>query len=177
MDGRSGYSRPRPPPNGSVTNFGAESNTMLGSNVTSPALSPPPNRAGVMSRAEKFEDEKRRIIDSCFAKQDESGGCMQSTDQSCDTLRLILILCSGRIVYHAHQNPRRCAVSTDAPTSRFGSLEQERACNSGGSPKHWPSTGAQGQRKQQRYILCRQDLEFGRPDGHRIIHQHGATAE
>ncbi len=29
-----------------------------------------------MSRAERFEDEKRRIIESCFSKQDESGGCM-----------------------------------------------------------------------------------------------------
>ncbi len=25
------------------------------------------------SRAERFEDEKRRIIDSCFAKRDEDG--------------------------------------------------------------------------------------------------------
>ena len=27
----------------------------------------------VMSRAERFEDEKRRIIDSCFNKKDEDG--------------------------------------------------------------------------------------------------------
>jgi hypothetical protein len=26
-----------------------------------------------MSRAERFEDEKRRIIDSCFNKKDEDG--------------------------------------------------------------------------------------------------------
>lgn len=26
-----------------------------------------------MSRAERFEDEKRRIIDSCFNKRDEDG--------------------------------------------------------------------------------------------------------
>jgi exocyst complex component 1 len=25
------------------------------------------------SRAERFEDEKRRIIDSCFSKRDEDG--------------------------------------------------------------------------------------------------------
>jgi exocyst complex component 1 len=39
-------------------------------------MSPPANRAAVMSRAEKFEDEKRRIMETCFGKQDESGGCM-----------------------------------------------------------------------------------------------------
>lgn len=26
-----------------------------------------------MSRAERFEDEKRRIVDSCFGKKDEDG--------------------------------------------------------------------------------------------------------
>jgi len=29
-----------------------------------------------MTRAERFEDEKKRIIDSCFAKQDETGARM-----------------------------------------------------------------------------------------------------
>lgn len=28
-----------------------------------------------MSRAEKFEDEKRRIIGSCFNKKDNDGSC------------------------------------------------------------------------------------------------------
>ena len=30
---------------------------------------------GTMSRAERFEDEKRRIIESCFSKKDEDGSC------------------------------------------------------------------------------------------------------
>jgi hypothetical protein len=29
--------------------------------------------SGGMSRAERFEDEKRRIVDSCFAKKEEDG--------------------------------------------------------------------------------------------------------
>lgn len=29
-----------------------------------------------MSRAEKFEDEKKRIIQSCFARKDNDGSCM-----------------------------------------------------------------------------------------------------
>lgn len=29
-----------------------------------------------MSRAEKFEDEKRRITQSCFSKKDSDGTCM-----------------------------------------------------------------------------------------------------
>ena len=28
-----------------------------------------------MSRAEKFEDEKRRIVESCFGKKDPDGAC------------------------------------------------------------------------------------------------------
>jgi hypothetical protein len=31
------------------------------------------NAGNVMSRAEKFEDEKRRIIESCFAKKGPDG--------------------------------------------------------------------------------------------------------
>jgi hypothetical protein len=30
---------------------------------------------GTMTRAERFEDEKRRIIESCFSKEDEPGHC------------------------------------------------------------------------------------------------------
>lgn len=29
-----------------------------------------------MTRAERFEEEKRRIIESCFFKTDEGGSCM-----------------------------------------------------------------------------------------------------
>jgi len=29
-----------------------------------------------MSRAEKFEDEKKRIIQSCYSKKDADGTCM-----------------------------------------------------------------------------------------------------
>ena len=28
-----------------------------------------------MSRAQRFEDEKKRIIESCFARRDEDGAC------------------------------------------------------------------------------------------------------
>jgi hypothetical protein len=31
------------------------------------------NGSSAMTRAERFEDEKRRIIDSCFGKKDEDG--------------------------------------------------------------------------------------------------------
>jgi hypothetical protein len=33
------------------------------------------NGSNGMTRAERFEDEKRRIIDSCFGKKDEDGSC------------------------------------------------------------------------------------------------------
>lgn len=33
------------------------------------------NGSNGMSRAERFEDEKRRIVDSCFNKTDDDGSC------------------------------------------------------------------------------------------------------
>ncbi|KAH7342980.1 exocyst complex component Sec3-domain-containing protein [Rhexocercosporidium sp. MPI-PUGE-AT-0058] len=36
------------------------------------------NGSGGMSRAERFEDEKRRIVDSCFGKKDEDGSLLES---------------------------------------------------------------------------------------------------
>ncbi|KAI7275830.1 hypothetical protein KC335_g1223, partial [Hortaea werneckii] len=42
---------------------------------TSPNANPPP---GAMSRAERFEDEKRRIIESCFSKTDANGQLAES---------------------------------------------------------------------------------------------------
>lgn len=35
------------------------------------------NSSNAMNRAEKFEDEKRRIVDSCFSKKDPDGACMR----------------------------------------------------------------------------------------------------
>ena len=43
----------------------------------SPALTGGAN--GGMTRAERFEDERRRIIESCFSKADESGSRMSSS--------------------------------------------------------------------------------------------------
>jgi hypothetical protein len=33
------------------------------------------NGSAGMSKAERFEDEKRRIVDSCFNKKEEDGSC------------------------------------------------------------------------------------------------------
>jgi len=38
------------------------------------------NAGNTMSRAEKFEDEKRRIIESCFAKKGPDGTCKTHPD-------------------------------------------------------------------------------------------------
>lgn len=33
------------------------------------------NGSAGISKAERFEDEKRRIVDSCFNKKDDDGSC------------------------------------------------------------------------------------------------------
>lgn len=39
---------------------------------------------GVLSRAQQFEDEKKRIMQSCFAKQDTDGSCGCSSQPACN---------------------------------------------------------------------------------------------
>ena len=43
------------------------------------------NGSSGMSRAEKFEDEKRRIIDSCFGKKDDDGSRKMAPNQDATT--------------------------------------------------------------------------------------------
>ena len=55
--------RPRGPPEGISTESFEARNGKIGGGVV----------PGTLSRAEKFEDEKRRIIDSCFGRTDADG--------------------------------------------------------------------------------------------------------
>jgi hypothetical protein len=41
-----------------------------------------------MTRAERFEDEKRRIIESCFGKKDDDGSCKRNQQCDLDTFDL-----------------------------------------------------------------------------------------
>lgn len=65
-----GRERPRMPPSGDTPPLRDPRRAGDGRNggFGSPAES-------TMSRAEKFEDEKRRIIGSCFNKKDSDGSC------------------------------------------------------------------------------------------------------
>ena len=65
MAGTTQYQRLRGAPNGSSIPASLSS----GSEGRNGGGIGPPN----MSRAEKFEDEKRRIIESCFSKTDTDG--------------------------------------------------------------------------------------------------------
>ena len=38
--------------------------------------------ANGVNKAEKFEDEKRRIVESCFSKKDPDGSCMVTPCQT-----------------------------------------------------------------------------------------------
>lgn len=61
--------RPRGPPNGppgGLSSRSAPENRNGGPHAAGPS----------MTRAEKFEDEKRRIVESCFGKKDADGSSM-----------------------------------------------------------------------------------------------------
>jgi hypothetical protein len=79
-------SRPPPPPNGYHRNPSNGSNPTLHMSSSNSAMNPhsrmgtpqrPPS-SGAASRAERFEDEKRRIIESCFSKVDANGQLSES---------------------------------------------------------------------------------------------------
>ncbi|KAK3711445.1 hypothetical protein LTR37_009624 [Vermiconidia calcicola] len=72
----------QPPPHGGPPN--GYRNASNGSTPSFSQANGPPtatssqNRIASMSRAERFEDEKRRIIESCFSKLDQSGQLAES---------------------------------------------------------------------------------------------------
>lgn len=45
------------------------------------------SNSNTMTRAERFEDEKRRMVESCFSKLDQNGQCMLNCclDPTCPT--------------------------------------------------------------------------------------------
>ena len=63
-----GTGRQRGPPSGGLPGTGGRPTPL---NVNGGPQSAGPNSS--MSRAEKFEDEKRRIIDSAFSKKEPDG--------------------------------------------------------------------------------------------------------
>ncbi|KAI4284463.1 MAG: hypothetical protein L6R35_004911, partial [Caloplaca aegaea] len=76
MDAREAGQRMRAPPNGNTNSQPRQ--VHLQQNAGSAAVngSHPPRPP--MSRAERFEDEKKRIIDSCFSKTDTDGSVTES---------------------------------------------------------------------------------------------------
>ena len=62
--------RPRGPPSGAFSNAGPRPPPV---NVNGGLQTPGSTPGSALSRAEKFEDEKRRIIESAFVKKDPDG--------------------------------------------------------------------------------------------------------
>lgn len=52
-----------------------------------PSQAAPMSNSNTMTRAERFEDEKRRMVESCFSKLDQNGQCMLNCclDPTCPT--------------------------------------------------------------------------------------------
>ena len=71
MDGTNAYPRPRNPSNMSADSGGPKAEDGRREPAPPQARKAPSNSN--MTRAERFEDEKRRIIESCFSKVDING--------------------------------------------------------------------------------------------------------
>lgn len=80
----------------------------------------------LMSRAEKFEDEKRRIIESCFGKRETDGsGTLRTASVIAKSVSvaegfgilyklIVFLLNSLGIIHYPHTNSRRCCASFDS---------------------------------------------------------------
>lgn len=72
-----GQQRPRPLPNGNPAVLSSRPNDHR-NGVTAPsreASGGPASNGPFSDRAERFEDEKKRIIESCFGKKEPDGSC------------------------------------------------------------------------------------------------------
>lgn len=83
---------------------------MDGSTTNGSGVSNGSGSANGVSKAEKFEDEKRRIVESCFSKKDPDGSCMMTPERTDTRDNLwydadMFAFSSGRILHHAYTNP------------------------------------------------------------------------
>ena len=111
---------------------------------------------GGMSRAERFEDEKRRIVDSCFGKKDE--------DDSCKTHALNRdpasnIMTSNGILHHTYQNYRRRSIPIYSTTAEFKSKYKKAASHNCCCEEVGQGSNAQSERKCQRDFFDWEDLD------------------
>lgn len=120
-----------------------------------PAAQPP---GTTMTRAERFEDEKRRMIESCFSKLDQNGQRVLNYP-STSSYPANPCLHSGRVVHHTHSHCRGCRTSVHSAAAFLTPREQEAACHCRRCPQYGPRAYAQGAREQQRLLLNRQDVE------------------
>lgn len=88
-----------------------------------------------MSRADKFEDEKRRIIESCFGKRETDGsGSLRTASVIAKSVPvaegfgflyklIVFLLNSLGIIHYPHTNPRRCCASFDPAAGPIAARE------------------------------------------------------
>jgi hypothetical protein len=121
------------------------------------------NGTNGMSRAERFEDEKRRIIDSCFGRTDEDGARKPMPKPArlneCTLRTFANLNSSARIVYHAYKDYRGCRVSilTASPECEPGSEKtshHHRCCTKIRAGAH-----AQSQRERKWDVFDRKDMD------------------
>jgi len=120
-----------------------------------PSVRPPPITVNggaqvpgeTMSRAEKFEDEKRRIIESCFGKKEPDGSGTAPKQFEGFGPRLTVMFNSVGILHNTHTDPRRCGLPFESSTTRIPTCEQEASYNSHCCTEVWSCTDAQGSRK------------------------------
>jgi hypothetical protein len=164
MDGR-----PRNYPNGLGDPRGPPSRPSTGGQRGPPSTTSSSSTPSGMSRAERFDDERRRITESCFAKVDDQGQRQYLWhDPKCHTMGLLTISSPG-IVHHTHPRPGRWLISAISPTTHRPRIQQESSHRHDFSPKYRKSQAAQGARKRKRYFLHWEVVAYGGPISRREL--------
>ena len=128
--------------------------------ATRPPMAPTQGSQSNMSRAQRFESEKQRIQESCFAKLDENGQREFSRLSLANVSPLILD--RGRVLHHPSSGRRGWRVPLNAATIGITGRQQEASSHNSRCEKYRACSHPQSKRKPQWHFLNRQDLEHGR---------------
>lgn len=131
------------------------------------------------SRAERFEDEKQRIIESCFSKRDDDGSGALPTSLPklsitvpSPRLTLYLSVCSSRDLHYPSQNHRVLDIPYRPAAARGEDPPDRKApCHNCRGEEIGPRSGPQDQGKPERDLLNWQDMEPRRFVRNRVLHR------
>jgi hypothetical protein len=118
------------------------------------------SRSG-QSRAERFEDERKRITGSCFSKLEADNTCTfwpHLRDYGTGKLTA----CSARVLHHPHSNHGTQRLSSVASSTQLGPGQEKAPGHHHCGQKHNQGAAAQSSRERKWNLFDWQNMAHGR---------------